>query len=100
IRGRRAPEWTDSAARGLDRSVDLAKPAALDLVHETVDRNVLDPGMGPDRFELGSKVLLQIGEWQQRQVNLRAGPGRQVLADRLVLEREHAAIGVLDHDDL
>ncbi len=81
-------------------SSDLADTVRLDLVREAVDRRVLGPGMAPDPGDLRADVVLEIVECTKRQINVDTGPGRDLPADRVVAEGEHAAAGVSDDDHL
>src|SRR6476660_1949116 len=81
-------------------SGDLAEPARLNLVDEAVDRHVLDPRVGPDPADLLAQVVLEVRERVEGEVDVGAGLRDEIAVDVVVLEREHPAAGVLDHDDL
>src|SRR5690348_8667747 len=98
IRSRYQGGWPSPASRLL---LDFAQAPRLDLVDEAADgvlvrdeRAGLDPGDGL------AHVALEVGEGLERERRPQSGVGLDLGLDLVVAERQHAAAGVMDEDDL
>src|SRR3990170_8771622 len=83
-------------------SRDAVELPALHVVDEPRHGDVLrDERVRPDSLDLRADVLLQVAERVEADLcGVRAVLLRQAVLDILVLERQHAAVRVADHEEL
>src|SRR5689334_913248 len=98
IRSRYQGGWPSPASRLL---LDLAQAPRLDLVDEAADGVLVrDEGTGLDPGDGLAHVALEVGERFQGERRPEPGVGLDLGLDLVVAERQHAAAGVVDEDDL
>src|ERR671914_775258 len=82
-------------------SGDLAQPARFHLVDEAADRVLpRDERAGLDAGDRLAHVLVDVGERLGRPLRLDAGLVLDLTLEFVVGEGEHAAVGVMNEDDL
>ena len=95
----RWPAVTPEARRG--RSGDLLELAGVHVVDEAAHRVLVGhEGAGLDAGDRLADVTLQVGERLQGEVGPQPGVGLDVGLHLVVGEGQHAAVGVVDEDDL
>src|SRR5918996_5674470 len=99
--GSSQPSRAHASRAASPSSGDLAKPARLDLVDEAADRVLSrDERARLDAGDRLAHVLVEVVERLGGPLWLDAGLSLDLTLELVVGEGEHAAVGVVDEDDL